>query len=207
MFETSLGDDGAVLKPLEPWRSEELLANVDRGRDSIGRFIRLADAVADSASARAFLEDYARKTATDTGRIYGIWSDDVLVGGVLFRTMDVAQSTAEAGCWLEPAAVGRGLVTRASRRIIDWVIEERGFHRVEWRVSAGNTASIAVAQRLGMRREGVLRESYVHHGERVDIEIWAVLAPEWRAARADQAGATRSTAWASSSRARSIGNR
>lgn len=34
-----------------------------------------------------------------------------------------------------------------------------------------------------MMREGVLRESSVHRGVRQDIEVWAVLAPEWRAAR------------------------
>jgi ribosomal-protein-serine acetyltransferase len=96
--------------------------------------------------------------------------------------MDIEHGTAEAGCWLEPAAVGRGLVTRAVRLIIDWAVEERGIHRVEWMVSAANAPSIAVARRLGMRRDGVLRESRVHRGERYDLEIWSVLAPEWRAA-------------------------
>ena len=57
----------------------------------------------------------ADKAAADTGRLYGIWLDGLLVGGVLFRTMDVARGLAEAGCWLEPAAVGKGLVTRAVR--------------------------------------------------------------------------------------------
>jgi ribosomal-protein-serine acetyltransferase len=184
LFAISLDDDdGALLRPLEPWRSEEFLANVERGREWIGRWIRLADLVTDSASARSFLQDYAEKTATDTGRIYGIWLDEKLVGGVLFRTMDVAQGTAEVGCWLEPAATGRGLVTRAARVIIDWAIEERGIHRIEWRVSSGNTPSIAVAERLGMQRDGVLRGENLHHGRRYDVQVWSVLAPEWRAAR------------------------
>jgi hypothetical protein len=30
----------------------------------------------------------------------------------------------------------------------------------------------------------VLRESYLHRGERHDSEIWSVLAPEWRAQQA-----------------------
>jgi hypothetical protein len=28
-----------------------------------------------------------------------------------------------------------------------------------------------------------LREYYLHRGERHDVEVWSVLAPEWRAAR------------------------
>ncbi|GAA3394366.1 GNAT family N-acetyltransferase [Cryptosporangium minutisporangium] len=188
MFTVPMGDDGALLQPLEPWRAEEFLAHINRGREFIGRFIGLADAVTDQASARSFLQSYAEKAATDTGRIYGIWTPKALVGGVLFRTMDLAQSTAEAGCWLEPAAVGKGLVTRAARLIIDWAIEERGIHRVEWQVSVGNDASVAVARRLGMTREGVLRQNYLHRGRRYDIEVWSVLAPEWRAAQRDPVG-------------------
>ena len=183
MFSISLGDDGAELRPLEPWRAEEFLAHVDRGREFIGQHIALAEAVTDLESSRFFLQGYAEKTAADTGRIYGIWVDGRLVGGVLFRMMDVECGIAEAGCWLEPSVVGRGLVTRAARVIIDWAIEERGVHRVEWQASAANQASIAVARRLGMTKDGVLRACYLHRGERYDLEVWSVLAPEWRSGK------------------------
>ncbi|MER6942422.1 GNAT family protein [Nonomuraea sp. NPDC000554] len=183
MYAISLGDDGAELRPLEPWQAEEFLAHMDRGREFIGQHIVLADAVTDLESSRSCLQAYAEKAAADTGRIYGIWTDGKLVGGVLFRTMDIGQGTAEAGCWLEPSAVGKGLVTRAARVIIDWAVEERGVHRVEWRVSSANQASIAVARRLGMTKDGVLRQSYLYRGKRADVEVWSVLAPEWRAGR------------------------
>ena len=183
MYAISLGDDGAELRPLEPWQAEEFLAHMDRGREFIGQHNALPDVVTDLASSRAFLQAYAEKAAADTGRIYGIWTDGKLVGAVLFRRMDVEQGIAEAGCWLEPSAVGKGLVTRAVRVIIDWAVEERGIHRVEWVVSAANEPSIAVARRLGMTKDGVLRESYPYRGKRHDVEIWSVLAPEWRAGR------------------------
>ncbi|MFD1546086.1 GNAT family N-acetyltransferase [Nonomuraea guangzhouensis] len=183
MYAISLNDDGAELRPLEPWQAEEFLAHIDRGREFIGQYVAMPDAVTDLESSRTFLRSYAEKAATDTGRIHGIWVDGTLVGGVIFRTMDLAHGTAEAGCWLEPSAAGKGLVTRAIRVLIDWAVEERGIHRVEWQVAAANAASIAVARRLGMTRDGVLRESYSYRGKRHDIEVWSVLAPEWRAAR------------------------
>ncbi len=74
MFAISLGDDGAELRPLEPWNAEECFTHIDRSREFIGRYIGLADAAADPDSARAFLQSYADKTAADGDRIYGIWS-------------------------------------------------------------------------------------------------------------------------------------
>ena len=179
MFAVPLGAD-AELRALEPWHAEELLAHMDRGREFIGRFIPFPSRITDVASSREILRRYADFAAADTGRMYGIWLAGTLVGGVMFKTMNVRQQTAEAGCWLEPAGTGKGLVTRAVEVIVDWAVEVRGIHRIEWQVAAGNEASIAVARRLGMTRDGVLRDALLHGGERHDIEVWSVLAPEWR---------------------------
>ncbi|MFH9292789.1 GNAT family N-acetyltransferase [Streptomyces sp. NPDC017520] len=181
MFAVSLGDDRAELRPLEVWQAEELLAHMDRARELVDAWIPLAASVNGLDSARALLQRYAEKQAADTGRLYGIRLDGVLVGGVLFRTFDAQSGNCEIGVWLEPAAQGRGLITRAAERLIDWAVHERGMHRVEWVASAANTRSIAVAKRLGMTRDGVMRQSHVHRGVRHDSEVWSVLAPEWRA--------------------------
>ncbi|MCX4674088.1 GNAT family N-acetyltransferase [Streptomyces sp. NBC_01433] len=183
MFAIALGDDGAELRPLEVWRAPEFLAHMDRARDLVDPWIPFAAGATDLTSARALLQRYADKQAADTGRLYGIWLDGTLVGGVLFRIFDAAAGNCEVGCWLEPAGQGRGLITRAMRPLIDWAVDERGMHRVEWDASAANTRSIAVAKRLGMTREAVLRENYLYRGTRHDSEIWSVLAPEWRARR------------------------
>lgn len=175
---TSLGERDE-LRPLGPEHAGELLATIDRGGEFVGRFIRLPDLITDLGSARDYLAGQALHAAAGTGRLDGIWSDGLLVGGVLLRNVNVAEEIAEAGCWLEPAAAGRGLVTRGVRVLIKWAIEELGIHRVEWRAAPQNTASIAVARRLGMRRDGVLRERYLHRGRRYDAEVWSLLAPEW----------------------------
>ncbi|MFD4675766.1 GNAT family N-acetyltransferase [Lentzea sp. NPDC058450] len=179
MFVKSLGEDGAELRPLEPWQAEEFFAHMERGRESIGEHIGFADAAKDLESARRLLQGYADKAAADIGRIFGIWLGDKLVGGVLFRIMDIPQGRVEVGCWLEPSATGRGLVTRAASVLIDWAIRERGVHRVEWMVSSRNEPSIAVARRLGMSRDGVLRSHHEYRGVRQDLEVWSVLASEW----------------------------
>lgn len=185
MYATSLGED-AELRPLEPWHAEEFLAHLDRGREYIGQHIPFGTRETDVDSARELLTMFAHRRAEDAGGLHGIWYRGRLVGGVLFRTFDAVQGTAEAGCWLEPSAAGRGLVTRAARVLIDWAVGERGIHRVEWWVSSGNEPSIAVARRLGMTKDAVLRESYPYRGKRHDMEIWSVLAPEWRAANGDR---------------------
>jgi RimJ/RimL family protein N-acetyltransferase len=178
MFAIDLGD-GAQLRPLEPWQAPEFLAHMDRAREFVDPWIPWASLSTDLESATATLQRYADSAARDAGRIYGIWLDGTLVGGVLFVSFDTGTGVCEAGCWLEPAGAGRGLVTRAARLTVDWALRERGMYRVEWRCRPDNTASANVARRLGMTLDGVLRGAFPYRGVRYDTQLWSVTAPEW----------------------------
>ncbi|MBY8871820.1 GNAT family N-acetyltransferase [Micromonospora sp. PLK6-60] len=182
MFAITL-HDRAELRPLEPWQAEEFLAHLDRARATVDPWIPWASRSTDLDSARATLQRYADLAARDAGRLYGIWLDGTLVGGVMFVAFDVAGGNCEIGCWAEPAGQGRGLVTRAAARLVDWAVRVRGIHRVEWHCRPENTASSNVARRLGMRLDGTLREQFHYQGVRHDTEIWSLLAPEWTGPR------------------------
>ncbi|MTE18256.1 GNAT family N-acetyltransferase [Streptomyces sp. TRM43335] len=181
MLSTPLGD-GAELCPLEPWQAPELAAYTERVRDHLAPWLPWAHSVTDEESARAFLQRHADRQAADEGRIYGIRLDGELVGGMMFRLFDAAAGSCELGAWLAPEAQGRGLVTAAASRMIDWAVGVRGLSRVEWLVSPENGPSVAVARRLGMTHEGTLRSVFPLGGRRHDLQVWSLLAEEWRAA-------------------------
>ncbi|MFC0529454.1 GNAT family N-acetyltransferase [Phytohabitans kaempferiae] len=188
MFAVDLGG-GALLRPIEPWQAEEFLAHIDRARAVVDPWIPWASRSTDLESARATLQRYADLQARDAGRLYGIWLDGTLVGGTMFVHFDAKAGACEIGCWLEPAGQGRGLITKAAGHLVDWAIGVRGIHRVVWQNRPENIASRNVAQRLGMRLEGVLREEFLYQGERHDTEVWSLLAPEWQGLTAGHATA------------------
>ena len=179
MLSYPLGD-GAQLRALEPWQAAEFAALINHDREHLAPWLPWTS-ITDTESARAFLQRYADEQAAGRGRIYGVWLDGRLAGGTLFRIFDTESGCCEVGVWLAAEAEGRGLVTRAVRGMIDWAVSERGMARIEWRTTPGNERSIAVARRLGMTRDGVLRQSFPLGGTRHDTEVWAVLAGEWRA--------------------------
>lgn len=97
--------------------------------------------------------------------------------------------SAEIGYASHPDARGQGLVTEAAERVLRWAFapppEGLGLVRVQWRALAGNAASIAVARRLGMRYEGRRRSAVLHHGERHDELLAAVLRDDDRSTATD----------------------
>ena len=168
--------DGAELRALEPWLAEEFHAFIERCRPHLAEWLPWAVTLDGPAKAEQWLRGYAEDQARDGRRLFGIWLDDVLVGGVGFAAFNAQWGVCELGAWLCPEASGRGLITLAAQRLIDWAVHTRGVARVEWRAAVENRRSIAVAERLGMRREGVLRAALPMNGRRHDVEVWALVA-------------------------------
>ncbi|MGH3861551.1 GNAT family N-acetyltransferase [Actinokineospora sp.] len=183
MLSLALTDD-AELSPLEPWQAEEFFKHIDAARAHLDVWLPWVDRIVDTESAGAWLQNYADQQAAGKGRIFGIRVGGELLGGALFRTFDLRFANCEVGVWLAPEAMGKGLVTRAVRLMIEWAVEERGMARVEWQAAAGNERSLAAAKRIGFTRDGVLRQAFPHRGARHDIEVWSILADEWRSLRA-----------------------
>lgn len=183
---TKLITDGCELRPLEVWHAEEFAAHLDRAREHILPWVGPAFVTDTVDGARATLRRYTDAAAADGARIFGIWDQDVLVGGVMFVTFDAAWGTCEIGCWLEPGAEGKGLITRSVAALLDWAFVIRNIARAEWRCRTDNDASIAVAHRLGMHSEGVLRSSWLYRGQRFDKQVFSLLESEWSAQRATQ---------------------
>ena len=97
----------------------------------------------------------------------------------MFPRFDAATGNCEIGVWTEPAGEGHGLVTAAARLLVDYAFGERGMQRIEWVTTPRNKRSSAVAQRLGMTLDGVLRQEFLHNGERLDSEVWSLLREDW----------------------------
>lgn len=165
--------EGAELRALEPWHAEEFHQFVEGARAHLAPWLPWATDIDGPAAAERWLLKYAEDQARDGKRLYGIWLAGNLVGGTGFASFHAPTGICELGAWLAPRAQGRGLVTLAARRMVEWAVEIRGMSRVEWRAPTGNRRSIAVARRLGMEREGVLRSAVVLHGVRHDLEVWA----------------------------------
>ncbi|HEX4977620.1 MAG TPA: GNAT family protein, partial [Nocardioides sp.] len=91
----------------------------------------------------------------------------------------------ELGWALDPAYGGRGLATEAVEGLLRICFEHLGLRRVTAGCFADNVPSWRLMERVGMRRElHTLQESLHRDLGWVDGLGYALLADEWRAARA-----------------------
>ncbi len=84
--------------------------------------------------------------------------------------------------WVAPGFRGAGVATRATALVSRWSFEVLALERLEIFVHPDNHASLAVAQRVGYTREGLLRSHRRLRGQRVDSVVLSLLPSDWRPA-------------------------
>ena len=90
-----------------------------------------------------------------------------------------AGGRAELGYWCAPWARGRGVMTDAAGRVCRWGFDELGPARIDWYAEVGNAGSRRVAEKLGLRIEGMQRSRLVNKGERRDGWVGGLLRQEF----------------------------
>jgi len=87
----------------------------------------------------------------------------------------------EVGFTLAPTHQGQGLASEAVTALLDHTLGALGKHRAFASVDPRNAPSLALLERIGMRREAHFRQSLWFKGEWVDDVVYAVLRTEWSA--------------------------
>ncbi|HEY3375968.1 MAG TPA: GNAT family protein [Armatimonadota bacterium] len=78
---------------------------------------------------------------------------------------------------------GKGLMTRAGKKVLTHLFETAGLNRIEVRCDVRNSRSRALAERLGFVYEGTKRQADKIGGEFVDMHYFGLLREEWEARR------------------------
>ena len=119
-------------------------------------------------------------------------ADGRLIGNAGVRKRSPKAREADIGYELDPRHWGRGYATEAARAVLWFGFEELGVHRIWANCVADNVGSAHVLEKLGMRREGHLREKEYYKGRWWDTLLYAILKDEWRAQRSSMTSLPRS---------------
>ena len=102
-----------------------------------------------------------------------------LIGDCAFKISTEDERQAEIGYSLACAYQGRGLATEGVTVWLDYAFRTFQLHRVIAVTDCENLASVALLERLGMRREGHFLQNIWFKGKWGDEYLYAILRDEW----------------------------
>lgn len=137
-----------------------------------------------------FTEEGSRQEAIRRGEDGRFWAVCLKESGKLIGNLYLAPGefdTWEIGYVFHPQAQGKGYATEAARAALEDVFQNHRAHRVTAMCNPLNEPSWRLLERLGMRREGHLRQNVFFKTDQggrplwQDTYVYGILAPEWLA--------------------------
>jgi RimJ/RimL family protein N-acetyltransferase len=161
---------------LRPWTLDDVPTLVEVCNDpEIQHWIPVIPRPYTEEDARAFV----RGEVAGIGQQQFAVTEDGRIVGSIGLGINEATHNASIGYWCAHYARGRGLTTRALRLLSKHALEELGVERLELITDPDNRASQRVAEKVGFRREGVLRSHLSHpDGRRRDSVMFSLLPGE-----------------------------
>lgn len=105
--------------------------------------------------------------------------DQALIGICTLFALNEECRSAEIGYGLHPCAWGKGYMNEALDSLLGYGFLELNLNRVEADIDPGNSGSARTLDRIGFKKEGLLRESCIVNGVLKDSARYGLLRSDW----------------------------
>jgi RimJ/RimL family protein N-acetyltransferase len=132
--------------------------------------------------AEAWISTHADAFEKETGVTFAVvlQSEGLLIGAIGL-VISKSHQLAELGYWIGKPYWKRGFCTEAAREVLRYGFEDLNLNRIQARHMTKNPASRRVMEKIGMTREGVLRQSLHRFGSFEDTALYSILREEYQA--------------------------
>lgn len=101
--------------------------------------------------------------------------DDTFIGSAGLHNWNREANYAEIGYDIAPQFWGEGYATEVAQVLVEFGFSNMKLNRIEADVVQGNIGSLRVLEKLGFKREGLLRQRLLKGGKYYDIYLYGLL--------------------------------
>lgn len=169
-------DENILLRPTEEIEPKVVFELIDSNREHFGEFLSWVPFIQTIEDEEQFIE---RMKNDETSVGFSVFYNDKLVALTGLVEINKINKNAQLGYSLDKNYQGKGIMTKACKKILEYGFNELDLQRIEIRAAVNNQKSKAVIKRLGAAYEGIARHSYLLNGKFLDCEVYSILKNEY----------------------------
>ncbi len=176
---TLIIDNNLTVRPYQVEEAKELFDIINNSRRHLHPWLNWVDQTTRPEHSLQFIQQSLHKLNTQDGLDLGIFYDGKIIGGLGMHHWELATKKAQIGYWLCQEQEGKGILNKCLVKFVSFLFEKIGLNKIEIHFIPANNRSAKVAQRLGFKTEGIIRQSIIRNGQPADVVIMGLLRSEW----------------------------
>ena len=172
-------ENGLDLQLIGEEDAGELFAVVDSNREYLREWLPWLDATRSVEDEKAFISNSLEEYQKRDGVFYTIRLEGRIIGTISLNWIDWGNKAAGVGYWLSKNQTGNGYVTKSCIRLMEHCFDDLSLNRFVLEAAVDNIPSCEIAERIGMRLEGITKDREWLYDHYVDAKLFAITKPEW----------------------------
>lgn len=169
--------DDIVLYPLSVDDIFKIFNTLNQEREYMREWLPFVDTTQDAEDTG----NYVRYVLQTGEQQFTIYYKEKFVGLAGFKDIDKDNHKTEIGYWLSQYAQGKGVMTQAVQKLLQYAFNEMDMNRVQIKVAINNKKSRNIPEKLGFQVEGIERDGeLLVDSEYTDIVIYSLLRREYK---------------------------
>lgn len=174
-------DDEISLRSFTAEDAGPLFEAVEKSRRHLRPWLSWVDATTKQEHSLQFIQQSLTWQHNQEGLALGIFhKKKQIIGSLGLHQWDHKLNKGQLGYWVAKEFEGQGIVHKCLQRFIDFLFNKVALNKVEVCFIPQNERSAKVAERLGCKVEGMLRQSYLRDGKLEDLVVTGLLKSEWK---------------------------
>lgn len=110
---------------------------------------------------------------------FGIYFSGEFSGIIELQSVDYINRMSEIGYWLADGYEGKGIMSQSVIALMDFAFNTLNLNKIVLEIATKNLKSNKLANRIGFKKDGVLRQNYWLYDHFVDHNVYSMLKDEW----------------------------
>lgn len=111
--------------------------------------------------------------------VFAVIVENKLIGSGEINIQDFIDRKGEIGYVVHPDYWGLGYATEVAKMFIEFGFTQLNLHRISATCDPRNIGSVKVLEKVGMVREGTIRDDFLIHNGWRDSHLYGILEHEW----------------------------
>jgi ribosomal-protein-serine acetyltransferase len=172
-------DDSISLELLDDIHAVPILNIIEANRDYLKEWLPWVDNMQIIDDFKNYIAKCKKQHVEGSDLGYVIILKKTVVGRIGLHNIDQQNKIASIGYWLDENYTGKGIISKSCKAIINYAYNTLNLNRIEIKCDTGNNKSRSIPEKLGFKKEGILRQAEMVNNTFIDLYVFSMLKNEW----------------------------